>query len=127
MAYYDTSELKNFAEKIGNSIVDVGREVAGKAKQMGDTASLNLKVLEKERELEKEFFQLGVEYFKDHKEDPECEYIQIERIMVMQSEIRKLRDEIAARKGKDVCPQCGQFVEAHARFCPNCGQNLEEE
>lgn len=127
MTYYDTTDLKNWAEKIGNSIVDVGREVAGKAKQVGDTAGLNLKVLEKERELEKAFFQLGVEYFQEHKEDGEDEYLQMERIRQMQKEIRELRDEIASRKGKEVCCQCGEFVDERAKFCPNCGEKLMEE
>lgn len=124
MAYYDTSDLKNFAEKIGNGIVDVGREVAGRAKEFGDTAGLSLKLREKESNLEKLYFDLGVEYFKDHREDDEHEYEQIGQIEELQGEIRQLRDEIAFCKGKNVCYQCGEFVEKSARFCPNCGEKL---
>ena len=127
MAYYDTTELKNWAEKIGNGIVDVGREVAGKAKQVGDTASLNLKRMEKERELENAFFELGVEYFQEHKGDAVDQYIQMERIRQLQKEVRDIRDDIANRKGKEVCYQCGEFVDERAKFCPNCGEKLSEE
>ena len=127
MAYYDASDLKSFAEKLGNGIVDVGREVVDKAKQAGDTAGLNLKVLEKERQLEKMFFELGVEYFQEHKDNAEDEYLQMERIRQMQCELRALREEIATRKGKEVCNQCGEFVDEWAKFCPNCGEKLTEE
>ena len=122
---YDTSDFVRFAEKIGNGIVDVGREVADKAKQVGDTAGLKFKLLEKERELEKEFFQLGVEYFQKHNEDQMCEYSQVEKIKLLQEEIRGIRDEIAVYKGKGVCIRCGEFVDSNAKFCPHCGERLE--
>ena len=121
---FDKSELNNLVSKVGDTLVDTGKNIKETTKTALDTAPLSLKLREKESYLEKQYFELGVLYFQNHVDDEEPEFEQVRRIEEVQEEIRQLRDEIADKKGKDVCPSCGEFIEKEMRFCSNCGKKL---
>lgn len=121
---FDRSELNSIVSKVGDTLVDTGKNIKETAKVAIDTAPISLKLREKENYLEKQYFELGVLYFQNHVDDEEPEFDQIRRIEETQEEIRQLRDEIADKKGKDVCPYCGEYIEKEKKFCANCGKKL---
>ncbi len=121
---FDKDEISSFMSKMGDTLADTGKSIKESTKTVMDTAPLALKLREKESYLEKQYFELGVLYYQEHKEDEETSYEQIRRIEEVQEEIRQLRDEMAEIKGKNVCMECGEFVDKDARFCPHCGKEL---
>lgn len=122
---YDSTDLRNFLNKMTDTIIDATKTVADSAKETVDVAPLSIKLHEKENYLEKQYFELGVLYFQEHSKDEEFEFDQMKRILDIQEEIRSLNDEIALRKGKGTCPDCGEFITKSTHYCPNCGTKLD--
>ncbi len=124
---YNTDDLKDLFNRVNSILVDAGKTVADTAKTTVDTAPLLMKIREKENYLEKQYFELGVLYYQNHVNDENPEFEQLKRIGEIQEELRALRDEMAQKKGKDCCPECGEFIEKNAKFCHHCGAKLPDE
>ena len=122
---YDTSQLKSFINKAGDAVVDAAKTVTDAAKTTVDAAPIALKIREKESYLEKQYFELGVLYFQKHCKDENFEFEQMQRICEVQEELVILREELAEKKGKDVCPNCGEYVEKNVSYCSHCGSKLD--
>ncbi len=123
---FDKSEFNNLVSKVGDTIVDTSKNLKDATMTTIDTAPMSMKLREKESYLEKQYFELGVLYYEKHVHDEEPEYEQIKRITEVLEEIKELKGEIAEKKGKEVCPSCGEYVDKGVRFCPHCGKNLDE-
>ena len=79
----------------------------------------------KEDFIEKQYTEIGKQYFELHKEDEEPLFEEINLISESLMEIERLKSEIAEIKGKKKCPACGTVVEQDAVFCNKCGAKCE--
>ena len=96
-----------FLTKLGETISATGKDVSQKAKDLTGIAKLNLDIRAKEEFVERQYMEIGKQYFELHKDDEEPFYEEITLIKDSLKEIEQLRSEIADLKGKKKCPACG--------------------
>lgn len=95
-------------------------EVVSTGKNKFDIASL-------ENKRAKDFEKLGEIYFnlvKDTEIDsPETKSL-VESVLLKNTQIKALKDEVNSAKNKRTCPNCGESVADTSTFCSACGAKL---
>ncbi len=131
-------------DQLGKKISDVAEATVHKSKELADSAKTNMAISGEEREIHKDFVELGRWYYQNHYEQPEegaaalvaditTRYQQIE---TLKAALEKEGDSVtitikpqaqATAANNHPCPSCGDDVPAGSRFCPQCGQPVEEK
>ena len=93
-------------EKIGDTLVNVGRDVTKKAKDVSGIAKLRLDIRSKEDFIKEQYLELGKAYYEAK-----------EAIAEMERQILEL-------KKVKVCPDCGAEASDTAGYCSVCGAKL---
>ena len=117
-------------EKIGDTLVNVGRDVTQKAKDVSGIAKLRIDIRAKEDFIKEQYLELGKAYYEEHKGDAVKEQPQFDRIDEALEAIEEMEQQILALKKARVCPECGAEVSDEAGYCSTCGAKLsvvEEE
>lgn len=112
-----------FLDDLGDSIVKGGRQAADWTKNTANTAKLSVDIRTREDDLEKAFAELGKKYYNEHKNDEDTS--EFDAINSIYKEIDHLKNELAEKKGMQICPKCGAFVARDAKFCNECGEKLD--
>ena len=114
-----------FFTKLGETITATGKDVSQKAKELTGIAKLNLDIKAKEDFVERQYMEIGKQYFGLHKEDEEPLFEEIALIRDTLQEIEQLKAEIDDMKGKKKCPSCGATVGQDDAYCNKCGAKCE--
>lgn len=61
----------DFFSKLGDAITETGRDVSQKVSEMTGIAKLNMEIRSKEDFVQKQYTQIGKQYYEMHKEDQE--------------------------------------------------------
>ena len=67
-------------EKIGDTLVNVGRDVTKKAKDVSGIAKLRLDIRAKEDFIKEQYLELGKAYYEEHRGEAVKEQAQFEQI-----------------------------------------------
>ena len=117
----------DFINKAIDSLTNVGKEVSQKATDVSAIAKATLQMKEKERQLQNTLKALGTVLYTQKKDVAEELFPELtELIGILDEELDELKEEVAALKGKKVCPGCSKDVADNAKFCPNCGTQMPE-
>ncbi len=117
----------DFFNKIGETIVNAGKDATQKAKDLSGAAKLNLDIRSKEDFVEKQYAELGKIYYQAHQGESDVDGAEhFELIKEALDAIDKMRIEIQELKGTKVCPRCGAEVADDAGFCSACGEKIPE-
>lgn len=129
-------------DQLGKKISDVAEATVHKSKELADSAKTNMAISGEEREINKDFMELGRWYYQNYREQPAegatalvaditARYQQIE---MLKASLEKEGNSItitvkpqATETGDHSCPSCGDSIPAGSRFCPQCGQPVEEK
>lgn len=115
----------DFFDKLGETIVSAGKDVAQKTKDLSGTAKLNIDIKSKEDFIQKQYAEIGKMYYAEHKDDNAGAYIeQMALVTEAQDSIQKMKEEIMKLKGAAQCPNCGAQVNPGASFCGKCGAKM---
>ncbi len=118
----------DFFSKLSDSVVNVAQDMSGKAKEMTDTAKLQMELRSKEDFIKNQYQEIGKKYYEENASVVPAGYEEFfQEILEASSRIAEIKDSIAAAKGGVACPKCGSFVAKGAAFCSNCGNKMEEE
>lgn len=117
-----------FFDKLGETLSNTGKDVAKKAKELAEVASLNGQITTQEDCINKTFAEIGKMVYQQKAEwtSPEL----AEKIGVVDdayAEIERLKKELMIVKGVKQCPQCGNEVAREAAFCSGCGAAVPVE
>ena len=109
----------DFFERLGDTIVNVSRDVTQKAKDVSGIAKLKLDMKAKEDFIKEQYAALGKWYYQEHKEEEGEQKAWIEHIdealeAIAQMELKKAR----------VCQECGAQASDTAEYCSVCGAKL---
>lgn len=116
-----------YFDKLGDSLVSAGKDVAQKAKTESEVAKLKLDIKTKESYVEKQYTALGSAYYRKHKDDEQDEaHEQMYLITEALDEIARLRTEVLKLRGATECPKCGASMPAGVAFCSKCGAKLDD-
>lgn len=115
----------DFFDKLGDTLVNAGRDVSQKAKDLSGTAKLNMDIKSREDFIQKQYAEIGRLYYEAHRGEADAEFVQQMAIVTEAYDaIARMREEILKIKGARVCPNCGAPVEDTAGFCGKCGTAL---
>jgi hypothetical protein len=118
----------DFFNKIGDSIQNVSKETAKKAKDLSGSVSLNSEIKEYENNLEKLYKTLGEKYYKVYTAEAEDRYPEISaRIKEILGKIEADKKNLRGLKGMQLCPHCKAEVDMAAIHCPMCGTFLKPQ
>lgn len=115
-----------FWENLGETITAKSKEVADKAKNFTDIASLKGQIVTQENAILRYYREIGRAYYAAHKNDDtaECQE-QFESIKKAEAIIEELQKKIAEISGTKHCASCNSDVPDDSAFCPKCGAKLE--
>lgn len=116
-----------FFDKLGESLVNAGKDVGQKAKDVSEIAKLKLDIKSKEDYVQKKYADLGMAYFKKYKDDEDCE--DREQLFLIQEaldEIERMKAEVLRIQGAIECPKCGTKMPEGAAFCSSCGTKMDD-
>lgn len=111
----------DFFEKLGDAISGTGRDVSKKVTNVTEITKIQVDIRSKEETVRKQFIEIGKQYYELHKDDEEPLFEEITLIREALEKIEELKNEVAQRKGKQICPVCGAANEADALYCNKCG------
>jgi len=117
-----------FWENLGETITAKSKEVADKAKNFTDIASLKGQIVTQENAILRYYREIGRAYYAAHKNDDtaECQE-QFESIKKAEAIIDELQKKIAEISGTKHCASCNSDVPDDSAFCPKCGAKLEDD
>ena len=113
-----------FFEKLGDTIVSVGKDVTQKAKDVSGIAKLKLDIRSKEDFIKEQYIELGKAYYEAHKEEEVEDQARFDQITEALEEIERMRLQILELKGTRKCPDCGAEAADTAEYCSVCGAKL---
>ena len=97
-----------FFDKLGETIVNVGKDATQKAKDLSGVAKLNLDIKAKEDYVQRQYTELGRIYYEEHKTESEVDGAEhFELIKEALEEIERMKLEIMELRGTKTCPKCG--------------------
>lgn len=113
-----------FFDKLGETLMTAGRDVSQKAKELSGAAKLNLDIKAKEDFVQKQYAEIGKQYYEAHKDDASTEFEQFASIREALESIEQMKKDLLELKGAKACPQCGAKMSEDAAFCSECGASL---
>lgn len=117
-----------FFDKVGATISSKGRDVAKKAKDLAETTSLNGQINSQEEVITHTFQEIGKAYYEKYGADAANVFPdQCAAITTAYAEIARLKNEIRAIKGIELCASCGAEIPSGSAFCPGCGGKMPEK
>ena len=117
-----------FWENLGGTISAKGKEVADKAKNLTEIASLKGQIITCENVITKNYKDIGKEIYEKHKNDSTEEFKnQMEAIKNAEKAINELQKRIFELKGTKHCVKCGADVDEESIYCPKCGAKMDDE
>ncbi|PXV95639.1 hypothetical protein C8E03_101269 [Lachnotalea glycerini] len=115
-----------FLDKLGETISTKGKDVAKRAKELAEVASLNAKINTQEEIIRKAYIEIGQKYYEKNKLDTTNEFgSEFEIISESMDEITKIKKEIQIIKNYKVCSKCGAEAPAEALYCSVCGAQFQ--
>lgn len=114
----------DFFEKLGDTIVNVGKDVTQKAKDVSGIAKLKLDIKSKEEFIKEQYIELGKVYYEMHRDDAAEGQDRFDLIKEALEEIERMKVQILELKGARKCPDCGAEAADTADYCSVCGAKL---
>ncbi len=114
----------DFFERLGDTIVNVSRDVTQKAKDVSGIAKLKLDMKAKEDFIKEQYAALGKWYYQEHKEEEGEQRAWIQRIDESLEAIAQMELKILELKKARVCQECGAQASDTAEYCSVCGAKL---
>ncbi len=113
-----------FMERMGDTLLSMGKDVSQKAKDMSGIAKLKLNIRSKEDYVKEQYMEIGKAYYERHRGEDGPEQAQFDRIDEALEAIAQMELQILELKGAKKCPGCGAETAETAEYCSACGTKL---
>ena len=112
-------------EQIGQMIQQLGESFGPKIQKFMDTSSMNAKVSDAKKELDKSYCELGKGTYEKFSDAPiEGLEEQFEAVKTSLAGVNELNAQLQQIKGVKSCPGCGKESPMDAVYCAACGAKL---
>ena len=112
--------------KVKESLVNAGKEVESKAKDVSAVAKIKIDIHNKEVFLEKQYTLLGKAFYEAHKDEDVEEQVYFTSIKEAEAELAKLNADLLAAQGSVECPSCGSKQPQNNAYCADSGAELSK-
>lgn len=117
-----------FFDKLGDTISNKSKDIAKKAKEVADIATLKSQVSSQQDIVNRAYIVLGKAYYNENKNNPSSEYEDTFTALTKALEkIDQLKNDIQIIKGTDNCPNCNAQIPKDAVYCSECGIKLDPD
>lgn len=115
----------DFFNKAIDSLSTAGKELGKQADNVSEVAKLSFKMQKNEKSLQENYRKLGELIYENYPDKASQLYPEITRIIgKIKLEVECDKRELAACKGKKICPKCGaQQLKSNA-YCNECGMDI---
>ncbi len=114
-----------FFDDFGKKMSQVGQNAAQQTKIIAETAKLNSRISDEEKQINNLYIQIGKNYFEANKDNDSAEYKELMvGITDAQARIAQYQEQIRVVKGIRNCPNCGAEVPNNSAFCNSCGAKM---
>jgi ribosomal protein L40E len=99
-----------------------------KSSQIIEITKLNFQISDMEATVDKYFKELGMKVYEEYKNGSEINEeskVSCESIDAKYEEIEELKNQIAALKNVNICPECSFANPQDNNYCAKCGAKLE--
>lgn len=117
----------NFFDDFSELVSTKGKDIANKAKNITDIASLRGQIATNNNSIAKKYREIGRQYYLIHKNDTVSEFHElITDIKALEKCNSGLQEKINEISGTIHCPQCQADVPKNSNFCLKCGAKIED-
>lgn len=116
-------------EDLGKTISNAAENVSKKTEAFLEIQKIRAQIHSAQRAVEKGYKDLGELIYQryDAGEGVDCEVAVIcEDISQLMMSMSEMKSELAAKRGRKICPVCGAEVESAAVYCMKCGSKIED-
>ena len=116
-------------EDLGKTISSAAENVGKKTEAFLEMQKIRAQIHSAQRSVEKSYKDLGELIYQryDAGEGVDCEVAVIcEDISQLMMSIVELKSELAAKRGRKICPVCQAEVEEASVYCMKCGSKMED-
>lgn len=114
-----------FFDDVKDTVVNTGREVGSKAKELAEVTKLKNSIAAQERKIKEQYEAIGKLYVENHGEEPEAIFKDaISAIRSAKMIIAQKQEELNQLKSVKICPACGAVIEEESSFCSKCGAKI---
>lgn len=118
----------SFFEDMKANLTQAGQKTAQKAKDITETASLNKRNGDNEKQIKELLFQVGTKMYDLYSAAPPKGFEEIFfRISELKREIAENEARLAELNTAAYCPVCGDKLRMDAAFCSNCGFQIADQ
>ncbi len=111
-----------FFDKLGETITNKSKDIARKAKDVADVATLKSQISSQQDIVNRAYIVLGKTYYNENKNNPPEEFEDTFKSLSKALEkIEQLKNDIQIIRGTDNCPNCGAQIGKDAVYCSECG------
>ncbi len=110
---------------IFDKLEQTGKDLVASVKSLTDTSAIKIKIVEKEKQIEKMYALIGKKYISLVGENLAPELAS--EINELKNQIKKLdelKQKINSNNNVVVCPKCKMPCEKYVIYCPHCGNKM---
>lgn len=116
-------------EDLGKTLSNAAENVGKKTEAFLEMQKIRAQILSAQRTVERSYKDLGELVYQrfDAGEGVDCEVAVIcEDISQLLMSISEMKSDLAAKRGKKICPVCEAEVDAASIYCMKCGSKIED-
>lgn len=121
---------EDFFDGLRQTITETAEAVSKKTEELLEIQKLRSKIRNAQRDVQQEYKKIGEMVFCRFVDGEEMdeEVAQIcDHIMELQNQTVGYKEELAGRKGQNICPACGSANPKDGAFCMHCGAVMPKE
>lgn len=118
----------SFFENVGKRMSETGQAAIQKARTVSETARLNIRIGELQKDIQGLYARIGEQYVRLHADGPEADLAElVGAVREAEGQIAQCQEAIAKLSDARTCPSCGAVLGGGAAFCSVCGAAVPED
>ncbi len=110
---------------IFDKLEQTGKDFVASVKGITDTGAIKIKIVEREKQIEKMYALIGKKYISLAGENPAPELAaEINELKKQIKKLNELKQEINSNNNIVNCPKCKMPCEKYVIYCPHCGNKM---